>query len=147
MTTRPFQTRYVNVVNSIAGSSQENYTLFTATFPITVTNLALQFQCRDSTTDNFHKIYFVLHILRESLNSSLIGDGHLDDLYSPERDVVLAGLRLLHTGSDEITQIYDKRDDRIWKLKVGDLISLSVENDSTNTLESVRGIISWDQFS
>jgi len=144
MANRVLGRRYVGVVQSIAGSSQESVTIFTATFPTFIGNHRLMMQCRDASTSNFHKIYFVLHINRQNQSSSSIGDTDGADIYSPERDVIIVSYRSLDTKFDNLTQVIDDRDDRVWELKPGDKLTLSIENDSTNSLDSIRGFCQFD---
>ncbi len=144
MTGRILQRRYVGVVQSIAGSSQETVTIFTATFPTFILNHRLMIQCRDASTNNFHKIYFVLHINRDGLGSTNIGDSDGADIYSPERDVIIVSYRSLDTETEQLTQVIDDKDDRMFELKQGDKLSLTIENDSTNTLDSIRGFVQFE---
>lgn len=144
MANRILGRRYVGVVQSIAGSSQESVTIFTATFPTFIVNHRLVIHCRDSSTSNFHKIYFVLHVNRQDQTSSPIGDTDGADIYSPERDVIIVSYRSLDTKFDNLATVIDERDDRMWELKQGDKLTLSIENDSTNTLDSVRGFVQFE---
>jgi len=86
----------------------------------------------------------VLHINRQGQGSSAIGDSDGADIYSPERDVIIVSYRSLDTEFNNVTQVIDDRDDRLWELKPGDKLTLSIENDSTNTLDSIRGFVQFD---
>ncbi len=144
MAQRRLGVRYVGVAQSVAGSSQETVTIFTATFPTTITNCRLMIQCRDSAADNFFKIYFVLHVNRQNQGSSPIGDTDGADIYSPERDVIIVSYRSLATVTSELTEVIDDRDSRKFRLLNGDKLSLTFENDSTNTLDSIRGFVQFE---
>lgn len=123
-----------------AGTSQ-NYTLFTTTYPGTITGINIKASFFNNLATHRH-IVLIVCVVRDGLaiSATASGAGTFAAMFTPEQNVLLQAIIPLcpNTGAGSSTMVWEGQTKSQRKLMGGDLIRLSVTD--LNTTVATAGI-------
>lgn len=123
---RPIDKQLLNYAGAWA-VTQTNTTLYTATFPATITGLRWELNITNASTTTVYGAKWAIVRVKDGLSPSTIGTN--GTLYSPESEVMAAGTIQLAPARSEL---YNGDTKTMRKLQNGDKLYLCTIADSTN---------------
>jgi len=133
---------------SFVADEQKNQTLFTTTFPVTLSNFRWVIQSRVSSAGMRNRYWAVLVVTPDGETTNNIATTDGEPLYSPERNVILIDMRNGHTGTgpvDHVTIPIDGTSQVSVEMKQGDLLVLVIKNaDAGDVIDSLRALVMFD---
>ncbi len=123
--------------------TQQATTLYTTTFPATVTGLRWSFclSAGPSATAT-GCLYWMIIILRDEDLVNIIGGGDGNPTYQPEQNVLAFGMATVHSTPAATAQfIIDGKSKTSRKMKSGDKVIFIMRTGSTNSHADLSGMV------
>ncbi len=132
-TKRPIDKQIINVAQTV-DASQAQTTLFTFTFPGTVTGLMVDLSFIQDAGTGTGAYSWVIVALREGTTLSTISLTNAGSLYQPEQNVMMwgRGTSIRSTG-DNAVRNYSQRTKTMRKMMGGDTLVFASLGEATNT--------------
>ncbi len=140
-TKRPIDKNLKSVAFTTINASQQNVTLFTATFPCTLTGIRWSFDAKADagTATGLHS--WVLQVVRDGLAPQTMAISSGADFITPEGNIVAFGSGL-SVGDQGPSKSYDGNTKTMRKMMGGDLLVFSALGQATNTTR-IFGVVQF----
>ncbi len=131
-TKRPIDKNLKVVAFTGIDATQQNVTVFTATFPCTITGIRWNFDALADAGTASGGCTWVLQVVKDGLAAQAISTSGGADLITPEVNIVAFGSALT-TGDTGSSKNFDGSTKTMRKMMGGDLLIFSAVGQATNT--------------